>query len=636
MKRTMSIALVAGCLMLVFSGLLVSARAAAPSAEQALKLMPIQKGVDIDRPNAQVAAKCTIAARKLDGHVGWIVESPEGVVLRKFVDTNGDNVVDQWSYYKGGLEVYRDIDANFNGKADQYRWFHTAGSRWALDKDEDGRIDAWKAISAEEVTAEVIAALAHGDVDRFARLTLTPSELESLGIGPEKARQLADRIGKLRTGFEQLAARQKGVTDKTRWVQFSGNRPGTVPTGTDGSTKDLRVYENVVAIVQTGTEHGEVQIGTLVEVGNVWRVIDVPRPLSDAQTELVATGFFFRGSMADRSPPAMIGSNEKTQALLADLEKLDAAAAGARSAEEQARFNAQRADVLEQIAQQAERPEERAMWLRQLADMVSAAVQSGTYPEGAERLEALFKRLQGRAGDKHLAAYVKFRQLTADYGLSIQNASPSDFVKLQEQWLKQLEQYASDYPDSPDTAEAILQLAIAQEFAGEEDEAKKWYARVVAEFPNSQQARKAAGARTRLESVGKSISLQGKTPEGDVVDLANYRGKVVLIQYWASWSERCKADMATLKELAAKYGRSGFSIIGVNVDSSLEQMANYLAENRLPWPQIFEEGGLDSRPANELGVLTLPTMILIDQQGRVVDRNVQVAELDGALKKLVR
>jgi len=636
MKRTMSIALVAGCLMLVFSGLLVSARAAAPSAEQALKLMPIQKGVDIDRPNAQVAAKCTIAARKLDGHVGWIVESPEGVVLRKFVDTNGDNVVDQWSYYKGGLEVYRDIDANFNGKADQYRWFHTAGSRWALDKDEDGRIDAWKAISAEEVTAEVIAALAHGDVERFARLTLTPSELESLGIGPEKARQLADRIGKLRTGFEQLAARQKGVTDKTRWVQFSGNRPGTVPTGTDGSTKDLRVYENVVAIVQTGTEHGEVQIGTLVEVGNVWRVIDVPRPLSDAQTELVATGFFFRGSMADRSPPAMIGSNEKTQALLADLEKLDAAAAGARSAEEQARFNAQRADVLEQIAQQAERPEERAMWLRQLADMVSAAVQSGTYPEGAERLEALFKRLQGRAGDKHLAAYVKFRQLTADYGLSIQNASPSDFVKLQEQWLKQLEQYASDYPDSPDTAEAILQLAIAQEFAGEEDEAKKWYARVVAEFPNSQQARKAAGARTRLESVGKSISLQGKTPEGDVVDLANYRGKVVLIQYWASWSERCKADMATLKELAAKYGRSGFSIIGVNLDSSLEQMANYLAENRLPWPQIFEEGGLDSRPANELGVLTLPTMILIDQQGRVVDRNVQVAELDGALKKLVR
>ena len=56
--------------------------------------------------------------------------------LRKFVDTNDDNVVDQWSYYKDGVEVYRDIDSNYNGKADQYRWFHTGGSRWGLDPKE--------------------------------------------------------------------------------------------------------------------------------------------------------------------------------------------------------------------------------------------------------------------------------------------------------------------------------------------------------------------------------------------------------------------------------------------------------------------------------------------------------------------
>ena len=636
MKRTMPIGRVAGCLTLVCSALAVSARAASPSVEQALKLTPIQKDMEIDRPDPQAAAQCTIAARKLDGHGGWIVESPDGLVLRKFVDTNGDNVVDRWSYYKDGLEVYRDIDANFNGKADQYRWFHTAGSRWAVDQDEDGTIDAWKAISAEEVTAEVIAALAHRDVDRFARLMVTPSEFKSLGVGSEKAQQLADKIGKLQTDFQQLAARQKHVTDKTQWVQFSGNRPGTVPAGTDGSAKDLRVYENVVAIVQTGAEHGEVQVGTLVQVGDVWRVIDVPRPISDAETELIATGFFFRGSMADRSQATTIASTEKTQALLADLEKLDAAAAGATSAEEQARFNAQRADLLEQIAQQAEQSEERAMWLRQLADMVSAAVQSGTYPEGVKRLQALFEKLQNSAGDKHLAAYVRFRQLTAAYGLSIQNASPSDYVKIQGEWLKQLEQYAGDYPDSPDAAEAMLQLGIAQDLDGEEDEANKWYARVVAEFPHSQQAQKGAGARTRLGSVGKAISLQGKSPEGNVIDIAKYRGKVVLIQYWASRSERCKADMAALKELAGKYGRSGFSIIGVNLDSSLEQMTSYLAENRLPWPQIFEEGGLDSRLANELGILIMPTMILIDQGGRVVNRNIQVAELDGQLRKLIR
>ena len=171
------------------------AQAASPSAAEALKLTPIQKGVDYDQPSGDVAAKCTILAKKLDGKVGWVVEDPSGVTLRKFIDTNGDNTVDQWSYFKDGLEVYRDIDANFNRKADQCRWFNTAGSRWGIDKDEDGKIDAWKVISAEEVTAEVVAALGDKDSARFARLVLTPAELKSLGLSEKKANLLKQRLG---------------------------------------------------------------------------------------------------------------------------------------------------------------------------------------------------------------------------------------------------------------------------------------------------------------------------------------------------------------------------------------------------------------------------------------------------------
>ncbi len=63
--------------------------------------------------------KCTIKAEKVDGQTGWVVRDPHGQILREFVDTNGDNVVDRWSYFKDGIEVYRDIDSNYNGKADQ-------------------------------------------------------------------------------------------------------------------------------------------------------------------------------------------------------------------------------------------------------------------------------------------------------------------------------------------------------------------------------------------------------------------------------------------------------------------------------------------------------------------------------------
>ncbi len=610
------------------------AEGASPSPVQALKLLPMQKEVDYSQPTTQEAEKCTIQARKINGHGGWVVEDPDGLVLRKFVDTNGDNVVDQWSYYKDGLEVYRDIDADFNGKADQYRWFHTGGSRWGVDQDENGEIDTWKMISAEEVTAEVVAALADRDAHRFARLALTPDELGSLGLGKEKAEKVAANIARLDAGFKALAPRQKTVTAKTKWVQFSGTMPGIVPAGTDGSSKDLRVYENAVAIVRTGESHGQVQIGTLVRAGEAWRLIDLPQVDPAGQAELSASGFFFQASMVRRNSATDIGTGEQSQELLTELEKLDQAADQATTPEQQADLNARRVELLKKIAKATRSRQDRAMWLRQLADMVSAAVQSGTFPDGVTQLDALLEELQGQEADKDLAAYVKFRRLTAAYGLSLQ-APKADFAKIQTQWLKDLQQYTGDYPTSPDAAEAMLQIAIAQEFAGQDDKAKQWYARVVQRFSGSSAGKKAAGARIRLDSVGKSIALKGKSPDGKAVDLAKYRGRVVLLQYWATWCEPAKRDMSTLKQLVTKYGRS-FTVIGISLDRSRKDLLAYLAENRLPWAQIFEEGGLDSGPANQLGILTLPTMILVDKQGKVVNRSVQTAELESELKKLIR
>ena len=325
---------------------------AAPTAEQALKLTPVQQGVDYDRPSPAEAAKCKISAKKIDGRVGWIVESPDGVILRKFVDTNNDGTVDQWSYYKDGLEVYRDIDSNFNGKADQYRWFHTGGARWGLDPNEDGVIDSWKAISAEEVSAEVVAAIATRDADRFARLVLSPAELKSLGLGGAKAESVMEKISKAVAGFKAMAAKQKNIGNDAVWVQFSANRPGIVPAGTDQSTKDLKVYENVDAFVESGGKHEQVQIGTLVQVGDAWRLIDM-------QTE--PSGFFFQASMTRRSEPAANGANEASQKLLADLEKLDRDAVQAVTPEEQAKYTKLRAELLEQIAAAAKTGDERAL-----------------------------------------------------------------------------------------------------------------------------------------------------------------------------------------------------------------------------------------------------------------------------------
>ena len=504
-----------------------SSLGANPSAEDALKLTPIQDGVDYDRPRAEEAAKCKISARKIDGHGAWVVENPEGLLLRKFVDTKGDNVVHQWSYYKDGVEVYRDIDSTFNSKADQYRWFNTGGTRWGIDRSQSGHIEYWKVISAEEVTAEVVAALARQDVQRFTRLLLLPEELRSLGLGKVQTDALAAKIAKAEDDFKALLARQNTVTAETKWVQFGGSKPGIVPADADGPSQDLHVYENVIAIVETAGKHGQVQIGTLIQVGNVWRLIDAPSIPVEGQAETPPQGFFFQMAPANRpSLAAAAGQNDQSPKLLAELEKLD-------------QFDPRRPVLIEQIAEAAKSPEERGMWYRQLADTISAGVQAGKSPEGVKWLEALFNKLQKDEADKTLAAYVRFRQLTAQYGLDMQ-APGADFAKIQTAWLKTLEQYIADYPAAPDTAEAMLQLGIAKEFAGQEDDAKRWYGRIVAEFADSQAAKKAAGATTRLDSVGKPISLAGKGVSGGTIDLAEFRGKVVLIQYWATWAGRAR------------------------------------------------------------------------------------------------
>jgi tetratricopeptide (TPR) repeat protein len=609
--------------------------AATPSTEQALNLTPVESGVDYDRPGPQDITKCKIIAKKINGQVGWIVEGPDGTILRKFVDTNGDNVVDQWSYYKDGVEVYRDIDSNFNGKADQHRWFNTGGTRWGLDPKEDGLIDSWKTISAEEVTAEIVAALAARDADRFARVVLSSDELKNIGLGKSRSAELAEKVGKLAGEFKQFAARQKTVASQSTWVQFSANRPGVVPAGTDESTKDIRVYENVMAIVETAGKNGQLHIGTLVQAGDGWRVIDLPQEIAEGQADSAPAGFFFQASMVHRGDSAGNVSGDNNQKLLADLEKLDQASAAATAPEQQAQFTTQRAELLEKIAAEAANAEERAMWLRQLTDMIGAAGQMGVYPEAVDRLKALFEKLNKNEADKDLAAYVKFRMMMADYWRKMQDPKANSAkvqTEIQTEWQKNLEQFLTDYPTAPDAAEVMLQLAIAQEFAGQDDDAKKWYARAAKEFPDAQAGKKALGAQTRLDCEGKILQFTGLGVSGSPVNLANFRNKTVLIQFWTTHSDQAKSDITTLKELVAKYGRS-FAVIGVSLDNSRKELDSYLAQAKLPWTQIFEEGGLDSHPANQLGILTVPTMILVDQQGKVINRNIQAAEIEAELKK---
>ena len=179
--------------------------AAQPSVEYALGLKPKQF-VEYDIPSEQEARVATLAMEKTNGMTSWVVRSAEGILLRRFADTNGNRVVDQWSYCKDGLEVYRDIDTDHNTKPDQCRWFGVAGSRWGIDANEDGAIDEWKVLSPEEATAEIVRALANREPLIFNRLLPSAAELEGVGFSEEFLAQVSTQVADARKRFDAFSS----------------------------------------------------------------------------------------------------------------------------------------------------------------------------------------------------------------------------------------------------------------------------------------------------------------------------------------------------------------------------------------------------------------------------------------------
>jgi thiol-disulfide isomerase/thioredoxin len=245
----------------------------------------------------------------------------------------------------------------------------------------------------------------------------------------------------------------------------------------------------------------------------------------------------------------------------------------------------------------------------------------------------LQESLKSNPKDDELAFYVQFRSMTAEHGQALA-ASGADFPKIQTKWIDDLKAFVEAGKKYPDSADAMMELAIAEEFGGAEEEAIKWYDAIVKDYPSAPAHRKAEGAKLRLTSIGKSIPLQGKLINGTSFDISQLKNKVVLIQYWATWCEPCKSDMPLLKELRSKF--KGFEVVGICLDNDKKAMAAFLQENDPHWPQLFEDGGLESRFAISMGIQTLPTMILLDKQGKVVNRNIRGEALEGELKKLLK
>lgn len=136
----------------------------------------------------------------------------------------------------------------------------------------------------------------------------------------------------------------------------------------------------------------------------------------------------------------------------------------------------------------------------------------------------------------------------------------------------------------------------------------------------------------RTEALDKPLGLKLRATDGREIDFAKLKGKVVLLDFWATRCPPCVALMPKLKELYDKYHAQGFEIVGINSDEDKAVMLRFLEKEKATWLQYWDGG--ESGVGGQLGIYLLPSLWLLDKQGLVRD-NEALHDLEAKIQKLL-
>jgi thiol-disulfide isomerase/thioredoxin len=179
---------------------------------------------------------------------------------------------------------------------------------------------------------------------------------------------------------------------------------------------------------------------------------------------------------------------------------------------------------------------------------------------------------------------------------------------------------------TPEQAGTMVPRLIYMTGRLETDPAKKQQlmTQVIGEYPNSFASRLVRGATSRQEAVGKTMTMAfNDAITGTPIDITDFRGKVVVVDFWAAWCTDCAAEMPYMKKMYADFKDKGVVFIGVSLDlpeseGGLDALKHGVARHHLTWPQYYLGKEWDSDFSAEWGVYAVPAVYVLDQQGKVV------------------
>jgi peroxiredoxin len=240
------------------------------------------------------------------------------------------------------------------------------------------------------------------------------------------------------------------------------------------------------------------------------------------------------------------------------------------------------------------------------------------------------EEMVGSARDEKDVAVAHYQYAMVLMAEGMQKRKDDFFSRAHEECNKALKAYAN-FP------EAVFLDGRALAYLGQDDVARARFAEYIkikpGDDPNRQRAQRYM-ERPELARARMAPAFAVTTEDGQRISMDGLQGKVVLLDFWATWCEPCREALPHIREVAKMFQGQPLVILSVSLDSDEAKWKEFVAKNEMTWPQ-YRDGGFAGSVAKMFGVTAIPHTFTIDADGVLQEEHIGDASIEGKLKKLL-
>ncbi len=257
-------------------------------------------------------------------------------------------------------------------------------------------------------------------------------------------------------------------------------------------------------------------------------------------------------------------------------------------------------------------------------------------------------KVKGSKTNDEYEAYIKgmdkfeeqFKQLKPEYMQAEQAKDTAKISEITKKWDEvqgEQDKYTKDYISKNTKSVIAAFLALQNIFSIDFEELQKMNKNFDASIANSVYVKK---LKEREEVLGKvQIGQQAPdfslpNPEGKEVALKELRGKVVLVDFWASWCRPCRLENPNVVAAYKKFSPKGFTVLGVSFDEDKDKWVEAIKKDGLTWTHVSDLKGWQNAAGKLYGIMSVPSNVLLDKEGKIIAKNLREAELHKKLEEV--